>query len=213
MKRSYDEIDDEDSTKKIKESDMEILQEVQDKLTQTNNEINKELEFAKQKYYVSYFKKAMEKLPICNDIIDTSTITDSYEGFLKTYSIAKTCVNAEIELKKMLAFNSIYDMITSVLGKCIHESVISPYLKLFVSPKNLENAYSIYQNELLFQEDANSTELHCISYLIQKEIEKKECMKIPNPMYNKCTQQLTALSKYITEILKSIAFKHIKNEE
>lgn len=209
MKRALEDCDEEEESKKIKESDMSVLQEIQEKLTETGNELNTEMEHAKQKYYVSYFKKVVEKLPISKDIIDTSSISDSYEGFLKTYSIAKTCVNAEIQLKKMMAFNSIYDMLTGLAGKFIHDKVIVPNINSLVSNETLENAYSVYQNQLNDQVDEGTTELHCISYLIQDEIEKKETIKIPNPIYNRFTQQMTAVSKYITEILKSIASRQL----
>lgn len=205
MKRSLEDSDDERETKRVKDSDMQVLQEMHEKLTQTGNEINAEMEAVKEKYYVSYFKKVLEKLPISNNIIDVSNIGDDHEGFIKTYTIAKTCVNAELQLKKIMAFNSIYDMLTGLAGKFVHDKYIVPNFDSFVSPDTLDRAYSAYQTQLAVQDDCS--ELHCISYLIQNEIDSKEPLKVPNPIFNRFTQQMTAVSKYVIEILKSVALQ------
>lgn len=205
MKRKNEDSEETEEVKKMKESDLNVYHEIQEKLSETGNELNSELEKAKQKYYISYFKKAVEKLPITSDIIDINNIGEGYEGFLKTYSIAKTCVNADLQFKKIVAFNSIYDMITNVAGKFIHDRVIVPNMSSMVESDILNNAFKIYQKELTSQDD--SSQLHCISYLIQDEIEKKEISKIPNPIYNRFTQQMSAVSKYISEILRSLALK------
>ncbi|GIY41337.1 uncharacterized protein CDAR_66721 [Caerostris darwini] len=196
MKRTHSECDEEDeTTKRKKECDMEVLQEMQEKLTQKNNEVNAEMECAKQKYYISYFKKVIEKLPISKDIIDVSTISESIQGFSKVYSICQTCVNAEIQLKKLMALNSIYDMIFNLSSKVIHDKAIIPYLSSLIPKEVLMNAFSVFQTDLNEKEDDDTNKLHCVSYLIQDEIEKKETLKIPNPIYNRFTKQITALEK------------------
>lgn len=203
MKRSHEDSENEEETKRFKDSEMEVIQEMHEKLSQTSKEIDNEMEAAKEKYYISYFKKVIEKLPISNNIIDTSGITDTHEGFIKTYSIAKTCVNAEIQLKKIMAFNSIYDMVTGLAGKFIHDKYIIPNFNTYVPTQVLENAYAVYHEKMCCEDECS--ELHCISYLIQNEIDSKEPLKVPNPIFNRFTQQMTAVSSYITEIIKSIA--------
>lgn len=185
--------------------EMEVLQEMHDKLTQSGKELDHEMEAAKEKYYINYFKKVIEKLPISQDIVDTTTIQDTHEGFIKTYSIANTCVNIELQCKKTIAFNSIYDMLTGIVSKIVHDKFIVPNIASFIPKVALQHAFSIYQNEMSVEDEC--TELHCISYLIQNEIESKQSLKVPNPIYNRITHQMTAVSKYITEILKSVAFK------
>lgn len=202
MKRSADEEN--DTVKKMKESDLNVLHELQDKFSsrETDSSLDDELEKAKHKYYVSYFKKVVERLPLSHNVIDVTEIPESHDGFLKIYSIAKTFVNAEIELKKLKTFHSIADVIGGSLGKFVHAKIVSPYLTKFVPDTSLDRALEVYQNHLTCEDDHLGNDLHCISYLIQNEIEKKEPLRIPDPKCNIFTHQLTALSKYIIEILK-----------
>ncbi|GBM91817.1 hypothetical protein AVEN_15696-1 [Araneus ventricosus] len=206
MKRSHEEEEDIEF-KRRKELDFEVLQEMQDKLLEKENEVSEEMECAKKKYYISYFKKVIEKLPISKDIIDVSTISENIQGFSKVYSICQTCVNAEIQLKKLMAINSIYDMIFNLGSKLVHDKAIIPYVSSLIPKNVLIEAFSVFQNDLNEKEDDDTNKLHCVSYLIQDEIEKKEILKIPNPIYNRFTKQITAVSKYITTILKGIATK------
>lgn len=200
-----------DNTKKIKTSDMNVLKEMQQKLTNADSKINDEIEATKQKYFVSYFKKVLKELPVCNNIIDLESIQENKEGFYKTYSIAKTCVSSHLQLKKIMAFNSVFDMINGVISKYIHDKYISPNLKKFLSEHSLNNVFAKYQEALVSEDNQNVTELHCISYLIQNEIEKNKPIKIPNPVFNRITQQVTALSKYITELIKEIALNPLNS--
>lgn len=205
MKRTHEtDSEGEEETKRFKESDLDVFHEIQDKLNHTGNELNEELEIAKRKYYVSYFKKAYEKLSPMSDVININNIPDTIEGFYKAFSISKICVATTMEIKKTKAFTSIYDMVTNAVGKVVHDKVIVPYMGSIVQKDVLENAYKVYQTELTCEDDCHTTELHCLSYLIQNEIEKKDNLKIPNPIYNRFTQQMTAVSKYVSEILKSI---------
>ncbi|GFT61741.1 uncharacterized protein TNCV_2563731 [Trichonephila clavipes] len=200
MKRAHSDSDPE--SKRKKECDMEVLQEIQERLVHKGKEVNEEMECAKQKYYISYFKKVLEKLPISKDLIDTSAITESLQSFNKIYSICQTCVNAEIQLKKLMAINSIYDMLFNLGSKLIHDKAISPYLSNLIPKDVLTEAFSVFQLDL--NEGNDDDKLHCVSYLIQEEIEKNESLKIPNPIYNRFTKQIAALSKYITAILRGI---------
>ncbi|GFR25849.1 uncharacterized protein TNCT_171311 [Trichonephila clavata] len=181
---------------------------MQERLVNKGKEVNEEMECAKQKYYISYFKKVVEKLPISKDIVDISSITESFQGFNKIYSICQTCVNAEIQLKKLMAINSIYDMLFNLGSKLVHDKAISPYLSALIPKDVLTEAFSIFQVDL--NESSDDDKLHCVSYLIQEEIEKKESLKIPNPIYNRFTKQISALSKYITAILRGIVTNKTK---
>lgn len=207
MKRKLFSTDMEDQVKKMKTSDLEVLKEMQNKLNQTDTNINAEVEITKQKYFVSYFKKVLKELPVCNNIIDLDSIQENRDGFFKTYSIAKTCVNSHLQLKKIMAFNSIFDMVHGVIGKFVHDKYVKPSLKNFLSESSLSNAFVKYQESLISEDREKIVELHCIAYLIQSELEKQEVLRIPNPLYNRFTQQMSAISKYITEIIKEIAMK------
>lgn len=196
-----------DQMKKVKTSDIEVLKEMQNKLNQSDAKITNEVELTRQKYFVSYFKKVLKELPVCSDVIDLDSIQESRDGFFKTYSIAKTCVSSHLQLKKIMAFNSIFDMIHGVVGKFIHDKYVRPNLKKFLSENSLRNAFIKYQESLVNEDGTKIVELHCIAYLIQNELEKQRPVKVPNPLFNRFTQQMTAISKYITEIIKEIAMK------
>lgn len=210
-KRKHTEDISNDNAKKIKTSDINVLKEMQQKLTNTDTKINDEIEITKQKYFVSYFKKVLQQLPVCKNIIDLESIQENKEGFYKTYSIAKTCVSSHLQLKKIMAFNSVFDMINGVFSKYIHDKFISPNLKSFLSEHSMNNVFAKYQEALVSEDNQNVTELHCISYLIQNELEKSEPMRVPNPIFNRITQQITALSKYITELIKEIALNPLNS--
>lgn len=212
MKRkiSTDEEISSDQVKKIKTTDIEMLKEMQSKLNLSDARIASEIEITRQKYFVSYFKKVLKELPVCRDIVDINTIDENRDGFFKTYSIAKTCVSSHLQLKKILAFNSIFDMVHGVIGKFLHDRYVKPGLKRFISENSLSNAFSKYQETLLNEDREKIVELHCIAFLIQEELSKAEPLRIPNPLYNRFTQQITAVSKYITEIIKEIAMKPIQ---
>lgn len=199
-----------ESIKKQKTSDINVLKEMQTKLNQKDMQINNEIETTRQKYFVSYFKKVLKELPVCQNVIDLESIEENRDGFYKTYSIAKTCVSSHLQLKKILAFNSIFDMINNVLGKFVHDKIITPHLKKIITENSLNNAFVKYQEALISEDKEKIVQLHCISYLIQNEIEKNEPLKIPNPIYNRFTQQITAVSRYITEIIKQVALKPIE---
>ena len=194
-----------DATKKIKTSDLEVLKEMQTKLNQSDLKIDEQVELTKQKYFVAYFKKVLKELPVCSNVIDLESIEENRDGFFKTYSIAKTCVNSHLQLKTIVAFNSVFDMLHGVASKFIHDKFICPNLSKYLSENSLKNAFAKYQEALVSDDKNKVTELHCIAYLIQTEIEKNEPLKVPNPMYNRFTQQLTAISNYITEIIRELA--------
>lgn len=204
-KRKHNEENLNDTAKKIKTSDIEVLKEMQTKLNQSDLKINEEVELTKQKYFVSYFKKVLKELPICSNIIDLDSIKENKDGFLKAYSVVKTCVNSHFQLRKIKTFNSMFDTIHNVAGKYIHDKFICPYLKKFLSENSLKNAFAKYQETLVFEDKDKFTELHCIAYLIQEEIEKNEPLKVPNPLYNRFHQQVTAACNYIKELIKAIA--------
>lgn len=200
----------ENDNKKIKTSDIEVLKEMQNKLSGYDLQIKSEVDSVRQKYYVSYFKKVLKELPACNNIIDLDSIEEDREGFFKTFSIAKTCVNSHLELKKIMAFNAAFDMLNGVVSKYIHDKYISPCVKNFITENSLNNAFAKYQ-ETLRSED-KFMELQITAYALQAEFEKNEPLKVPNPIFNRMTQQISAVSKYFIEILKSIAMKPYNGE-
>lgn len=210
VKRKSDEV--KENVKKAKVTDIEVLKEIQNKINKDDSKINEEVELTRQKYFVSYFKKVLKELPACSNIIDLESIEENRDGFFKTYSIAKTCVSSHIQLKKVMAFNSIYDMLNGVIGKFVHDKIVTPHVKNFISKNSLKEAFMKYQETLINEDKDKIVELHCIAYLIQNEIEKNEPLKISNPIYNRFTQQITAVSKYITEIIKGITIKPINSE-
>lgn len=209
-KRQREDDLDNEVVQKMKASDKSVLKEMQFKLNEADAEINADIERTRQKYYVSYFKRVLKELPACQNIMDLDEIPETSEGFYKTFSIAKTCVSSHLQLKKIMAFNSIFDMITGVVGKFVHDKFVTPSLKQFLSESALKNAFSKYQETLSSDDAEKSSELHCIAYLIQIEIERKEPLKISNPIFNRFTQQITAVSKYITEIIKEITSQPIQ---
>lgn len=209
-KRKHNEED--DTAKKIKTSDIEVLKEMQTKLNQSDLKINEEIEITKQKYFVSYVKNVLKELPICSKIIDLESIKETRDGFLKAYSIVKTCVNSHFQIKQIKTLNSLFDAIHNVAGKFLHDKYISPYLKKFLPESSLQNAFAKYQETLVSEDNDKITELHCYAYLIQKEIEKNEPLKIPNPLYNRFNQQLTAACNYVKELIKAIATTPLKDK-
>lgn len=207
MKRNRED-DPEETVKRVKESDVSVLTDLNDKYSQIGSDVNDELKKAREQYLVSYLKKVIEKLPLSKQVIDvTAEVSDGPEGFLKMYSIAKTVVHSEAQLRTMVAFNSVFDMLNGLVGKFLHDKFIKPHLEQYLTEEQLQLAISSYQ-DVLNQQDENeksSMELHCVAYLIQTELEKKEMLKVPNPMFSRITKQINAVSKYITCLLMSIA--------
>ena len=215
IKRSKSETDDESSfeesiTDRVRETDKCVMDALKSKYE--GERIDKDSELIKQKYLITYMKKVIEKLPMSQEIIDASADLTSGDEFLKMYSIAKTCVHSELHLKKLVAFNSIFDMASHLLGKGIHDHYIVPYLKNIVAEERLDAAYESFREALSSDDNNTSTELHCIAYLIQNEMEKNQPLKIPNPIFNRFTQQVKAASQYVTTILSSLASKPILPE-
>lgn len=210
MKRSHDDQESSDPSpeaKRVRDSDVSVLLDLKDKYARVGSDMNEELERAKQTYLISYLKRAIKQLPMSEEIINASEVKDGYEGFLNMYSLAKTCVHMHIQIKKVAAFNAIYDMLNGLLGQMIHDRFVSHYFRGIIPEVQLQNALINYQEALKSDDNNINTELHCVAYLIQTEMDKKEPLKVPNPMYNRLTQQMKAVSKYITTLLAGIATK------
>ncbi|GFY38832.1 uncharacterized protein TNIN_3571 [Trichonephila inaurata madagascariensis] len=147
MKRSHEEEEDEPSAKLpksdlITNSDKNLLNEIKHNLESEGDRINEQLTKTRQQYYMSYMKKVMEKIPMSRNIMGSITnIPEGYEGFLKMFSIAKTMVHSEIQLKKIRAFNSIFDMANGLVGKLIHDRYIAPHLNEIINPDQLQKAF------------------------------------------------------------------------
>lgn len=216
MKRAAREDDDpEETAKRVKTSDAEVLTDLNEKYAGIHSDVNHELKQAREQYLVSYLKKVIQKLPLSKQVIDEAAeVQEGPEGFLKMYSIAKTVVHSEAQLKKMMAFNAVFDMLNSLVGKFVHEQIMKPYLEKYLSSDQLQMAFSSYQDVLSQQDDTQKTsmELHCVAYLIQSELEKKEILKVSNPVYSRLTRQMNAASKYITCLLMSIAMPNENRE-
>lgn len=191
----------------VQKSDKDILEKINQTCTQSSKALDVELEETKLKYYCSYFKKAIQHLPPDVLSVDAVDIENNHEGFLKAYSIIKTWVNCEIQMKSYLAFNAIFNVANNIVAKLIHNNFIMPYLSNMVDEKVLCAAFSHYQTCV---ENDKPSELQCVAYLVQTEIQKKQPLQIPNPMYHSFTNHMQAVSKYITHLLKAIAQHHLQ---
>lgn len=192
---------------RVRESDRRLMDSLNNKYESAR--FDRESESIKRQYLVTYMKKVVEKLPASRDIMAACHDVEGGDEFLKMYSVAKTCVHSELQLKKLIAFNSVFDMISHVAGKALHDHYVSPYLRSFVSPDRLDAAYESFRDALSSDDANTSTELHCVAYLVQNEMDKSEPLKIPNPVYNRFTQQIKAVSQYVTSVLSSLASKPI----
>ena len=190
---------------RIRESDKCVMDAVRSKYD--GERADKEAEMIKRKYLITYMKKVISKLPMSKEIIDASAALTTGDEFLKMYSVAKTCVHSELHLKKLVAFNSMFDMISHIVGKGIHDRFVAPYLKDLVTEERLDAAYEAFRKTLSSDDCNTATELHCVAYLIQSEMEKDRPLKIPNPIFNRVTQQVKAASEYVTCILAALASK------
>lgn len=196
-----------DWTERVRDSDRHMMDALKNKYD--GKRVDQESELIKRKYLITYMKKVIQKLPMSSEIIDASEKVMGGDDFLKMYSVAKTCVHSELQLKKFVAFNSIFDMISHLIGKGLHDHYVTPYLKSLVPQERLDVAYESFRDALKSDDSNISTELHCVAYLIQSELEKQTPLKIPNPLYNRFTQQLKAASQYVTSLLSSLASKPI----
>lgn len=194
-----------DWAERVRDSDRHMMDALKNKYE--GNRVDQESELIKRKYLITYMKKVIQKLPMSGEIIDASEKVKGGDEFLKMYSVAKTCVHSELQLKKLFAFNSIFDMISHLIGKGLHDHYVTPYLKSLVSQERLDAAYDSFRDALKSDDSNISTELHCVAYLIQGQIDKSQPFRIPNPIYNRFTQQLKAASHYVTSILSSLASK------
>ena len=209
MKRTSDEDESTCAKKRHVEVESQTLLELKDKVMEkvrnADQGYDAELEDAKHKYYVSYFRKTLEKLPCSKNILDSINIENNRDGFYKCFSIAKMCVNCEVEMKKYKSINMVINIFSSLLGKVIHTNFVLPYFSGIVKPEDLSNALLTYQSEIAKTDEPN--ELLCVAYLIQNELENETQLRIPNPMYDGLNKQISAISKYIVGIIKSITSK------
>lgn len=196
-----------DWAERVRDTDKRMMDALKNKYD--GNHIDEESELIKRKYLCTYMTKVIEKLPMSKDIIDASKDVTGGDEFLKMYSIAKTCVHSELQLKKLVAFNSIFDMISHLVGKGLHDQYVTPYLKKLVPQERLDMAYESFLDALKADDSNISTELHCVAYLIQNEMDKDQPLKVPNPMFNRLAQQVKAVSQYVTSLMSSLASKPI----
>lgn len=193
-------------TNRVRQTDIRVLTAMKDKLD--GETINRDVEKIRQQYLINYMKTVIEKLPLSQHLIDTRNMElNDVDEYLKMFSIARTCVHTQMQVQKLDTFNAIFDMMTRLVGKGIHDRVITPYLQNVVSKHHLDVAYASFQDALSDKGDESHlcTELHCVTYLIQTEMEKSRPLKIPNPIFNRFAQQLKAGSRYVTTILSALA--------
>ena len=207
MKRPSDDGEEVESKRRQVESETlkEIRENLMDQVRNANQSYDIELEEAKHKYYVSYFKQALEKLPHSKNILEKINIEDNRDGFYKCFSIAKMCVKCELDMKKYIGVNMVVNMFSSLVGKLVHANIVSPYFTGVIDDEELSNALLTYQSEIAKDDAPN--ELQCVAYLIQNEMENESELRIPNPMFDGLNKQISAVSKYVVEIIKSVANK------
>ena len=159
---------------------------------------------------MSYFKKTLEKLPCSKELLESIDIDENRDGFYKCFSIAKMCVNCEVEIKKYKGINMIFNIVSGLVGKVVHTNFVQPYVTGMIDGEDLSRALIAYQTEINSGEEPN--ELQCVAYLIQTELENEKPLRIPNPMFGGINRQITAVSKYIVELVKSVANKKMKKD-
>lgn len=191
----------------VRDTDKRMMDALKNKYNK--NQFDQESELIKRKYLMTYMKKVIQRLPMSSDIIDASENVTGGDDFLKMYSVAKTCVHSELQLKKLIAFNSIFDIISHLVGKGLHDHFVTPYLKSIVPTERLDAAYESFLDALKSDDSNSSTDLHCVAYLIQNEMDKDQPLKIPNPVFRRLAQQIKATSQYFTSLLSSLASKPI----
>lgn len=214
VKRSLEDEDSSDPTKRSrdeeKETDVKVLTAVKAKITETE-QLHSELEDIKRKYLGGYLNTVLEKLPASREII-LATRELVGDDFLKMYSVAKMCVQSDLQLKQMVAANAFIETIIGVVGKAIHDRVIAPYLVETVPRAQLDLAYEGFLHELMKPDESSeiSTELHCITYLIQNEMEKSKPLRIPNPAFNRFSHHVKATAAYVSKIMKHMSTQPIQ---
>lgn len=215
MKRGLDDDEDSsDSTKKLrdeeKETDVMVLTAVKTKMTEME-QLQSELEDIKRKYLGSYLNMVLEKLPASREIILAARKLVG-DNFLKMFSVAKMCVQSDLQLKQMIAVNSFIETVIGVVGKVMHDRVIAPYLEETIPRAQLDLAYEGFLHELMKPDESSeiSTELHCITYLIQNEMEKSKPLRIPNPAFNRFSHHVKATAAYVSKIIKHMSIQSIQ---
>jgi hypothetical protein len=210
MKRSIEEESEADKRfKNDEEIEMNALADM-GKLLEKSNAYENEVADATMKYYITFFKRALKELPLCEDVFSHMNIGEDRESFYKAFSVAKTCINCNLQIKKYVAFDAVFNVASGVVGQVVHHRYIEPVLSHLIDETHLKKAFATYQTALGEEEEPNK--LQCVAYLIQTELDKREPCKIPNPMLNGVTKQITAISKYLISLLQSVAnagFKEI----
>lgn len=206
QRRSSDESrDDSDAETSVRESDARVLRDVRSHFQNDQDlsvDMDRQLRETRQNYYASYMKKVMEKLPMGKNILSTlrEEVTDcGSSGFFKMFSAAKMVVHSEMQCKKLKAFNAVFDMVNGLVGRYVHDNLVAPALSGYVGESQLDGAFRAYRTALESEDD--QLELQCIAYLVQTEIEKKEVLKVPHPMFNRFSQQMKAVSQYVIGLL------------
>lgn len=217
MKRSIEEEDekssDEQNPAKHKMEDEEsketsILQDLQTNLQKTNNlndHMEKRLFETQKQYFTVYMEKLMNEIPMGKDLVSIITERSGSNEFEYMFTAAKSVIQSQMRLKQIKAFHAVYDMVSGLVCRYVHEKMVTPTLSKVLAPNQLLIAYEKYQNCSKMEEDKSVVELQCLLYCIQEMLENEETVKIPNPLYGRFTQQMKAVSEYVITLLVSMA--------
>src|ERR1700734_742317 len=142
-KRSHDEMsedgtsghesEDESPSKRLKEADLSVLQSIKEQYMTLNEDINIELQLAKEKYLTEYMKNTMTHLPITSKVLDFfKDMLTRKESFTDILAVVKICINTTLGMKCCNTFNSVYEMFSNLGGQLLHKKFILRYLEPYV---------------------------------------------------------------------------------
>lgn len=189
--------------------DMEILHTLQTNLLkdndQFNDHVNRRLFETQKQYFTVYMQKLMDKVPMGKELVDIVRDMGGDSGFEYTFTAAKSIINSRMRVGQIKAFQAVFDMVYGLVGRYIHDKMVTPSLSNILSREHLQKAYEAYQEHSTADEDGSMLEFQCLLYCIQEMLEKQETVKIPNPLYTRLTQQMKGMSEYIITLLVSVA--------
>lgn len=216
MKHPHEEINGEEpetSQPRMEEIETKILQELQANLMKGN--LNRQIEerlFQTQKnYYAKYIEKTMYEIPMGTEIMkiiqsfkegENETEFDEFEYM---FTAAKSILQSEVRIKQINAIRAVFGMIYNLIGRYIHENVVSPSLNSILSKEQLKMAYEKYQHSAKPDEESAEVKMQSILYYVNEMLESHQAVKVPNPYYSQATQQIKAMCDYIIALLIAVA--------
>ena len=214
MKRDHEEdsVEEDSSTKKSRQDETVILQDLQTNLLKGDliPNIDRRLLETQKQYFTVYMEKLMHKIPMGEDLV--KIINDGSNEFEYMFTAAKSVIQSQMHVKQIKAFHAVFDMVYSLMWRYVHEKVVSPTLEKVLSSQQLKMAYEKYQACSKTEEDSSVVEMQCLLYCIQEMLESQEPVKIPNPLYARFTQQMKAMSEYVITLLVSLSKPMLNTE-